>query len=71
MLSYPWASVDSSSWSQFATYGSIVTFDPKTTRLDPIHVSDRACSVEIPNSRTLEAVHVEAEGDLSRTGLED
>lgn len=64
MINYPWWSLDSSSWSQYATFGSIVTFDPKTRRLDPVHVSDRACSVEVVNSRVLEAVreHVEAEG---------
>lgn len=47
MLDYPWYSVDSSSWSRAAGYGSILKFDEHTSRLSTIHVSDR----EVTSSR--------------------
>jgi hypothetical protein len=64
MLDYPWASVDSSSWSRAAACGSIIRFNPETRRLTTVHVSDQASSVQISNSTTLKRIsrHIEAEG---------
>lgn len=44
MLSYPWSSCDSSSWSRAAGYGCILRFDEVTNRMSTLHVSDRASS---------------------------
>jgi hypothetical protein len=44
MLDFPWRSVDSSSWSRAAGYGSILRFDEHTCRLSTLHVSDRMSS---------------------------
>lgn len=64
MIDYPWASVDSSSWSRAAACGSIIRFNPETRRLTTVHVSDQASSVQIDNSATLKSIrrHIEAEG---------
>lgn len=40
MAEYPWDTVDSSSWSRAAGYGSIMRFSEETMRLETIHVSD-------------------------------
>lgn len=42
VLSFPWRSVDSSSWSRAAGYGCIMRFDPHTERMSTLHISDRA-----------------------------
>lgn len=44
MLDYPFASIDSSSWSRSAGYGCIMRFDDNTDRLSILHVSDRESS---------------------------
>jgi hypothetical protein len=41
MLTYPWFSVDSSSWSRVAGYGSIMYFDEHKSRMSTFHISDR------------------------------
>jgi len=41
MLTYPWYSTDSSSWSRVAGYGSIMWFDEHKQRMSAFHISDR------------------------------
>lgn len=44
VLSYPWKSCDSSSWSRAAGYGCIIRFSEETNRMSTLHVSERASS---------------------------
>jgi len=41
ILTYPWYSVDSSSWSRVAGYGSVMWFDETKNRMSTFHISDR------------------------------
>jgi hypothetical protein len=41
MLEYPWYSVDSSSWSRAAGYGSILRFDKHSGRMTQLHISNK------------------------------
>jgi hypothetical protein len=41
MLDFPWKSIDSSSWSRVAGFGSIMDWDQDTGRLTTLHVSRR------------------------------
>lgn len=46
MISYPWKSVDSSSWSRTAGFGGLIKFDETTCRMTTLHVSDRSSSAK-------------------------
>jgi hypothetical protein len=66
MLGWNWWSVDSSSWSRAAGYGSIFVFDENTHRMSTYHISDRSTKGEVAkmNPALVERVReqVEAEG---------
>lgn len=40
-FSYPWYSVDSSTWSRFAAFGQVVFVNPINQTLDHLHISER------------------------------
>jgi hypothetical protein len=67
MVNYPWYSVDSSSWSRFASFGAIIKFNPVTHRLFNVRISRRRSNIEHfikTNPMALEALREEvaAEG---------
>ncbi len=66
VLSYPFRSIDSSSWSRAAGYGSIMRFDSHTERMSTLHISERMSSSSKlhQNSAALARVkkEIEAEG---------
>lgn len=66
MLGYPWRSVDSSSWSRVAGFGSILGWDAVTCRMTTLHVSKRhSTSAKLHGSADATAcvrAHVTAQG---------
>lgn len=68
MFGYPWYSVDSSSWSRTASYGSIYAVDPYSNRLSSLHVSlDKGeytqKSVSSLSAEALKSVREQVEGN--------
>jgi hypothetical protein len=55
VLSYPWYSVDSSSWSRAAGYGNIIRFNVRTGRMTSLHISEKG-NVANVKSMSLDAM---------------